>query len=235
MGTPTRFTNGIATVPKGYPLSSYPLPDPFNSTSDTGFGISSYAVDFTAPSSASDYALTGSSSTFALAAGLGGQALLTPGGTTTTTTIFKTATSFGFVAGQKLWYTTRVKVSALTGSYTIGLASAASSATDGLWFVTAGTGSVNLVSRVGSTSTTLVTGVTTLVANTFVELGFHYNNTDLLVYVNNALVARVANVTIGTSATTLSSVLVSPIVIDVPTATETVTLDYILAAQEVSR
>ena len=233
MGTPTRFTYGVATVPRGYPLSSYPLPDPFNSTSDTGYGVSTYSTDFNAASTA-DFAIAGSSSTFALTSGLGGQALVTPGGTTTATSVFKTGTGFGFVAGQKLWFTTRLKVSATTGAFTAGLASAGTSATDGIWFATSGT-TVSLVSRVGSTSTTLVANVATLAANTFIELGLVYNNTDLLVFANNNLVARVTTPTIGTSGTTLSSVLVAPIFTDTPTATETMTIDYVLAAEEISR
>jgi len=232
MGTPTRFTYGIATVAKGKPLSSYPLPDPFNSTSDTGFGVSTYSNDF--QSSVAEYAVSGTSSTFALTSGLGGLAIVTPGGTTTATSIFKTGDSFGFVAGQKLWYTTRFEVSATTGTFLAGLASAGTSATDGLWFVTSGT-SVNLVSRVGSTSTTLITGVATVAASTFIQLGFHYDNTDLVVFVNGNLVARVTSPTIGASGTTLTSALLAPIFSDTPTATETMTIDYVLAAEEISR
>jgi hypothetical protein len=233
MGTPTRFTYGVATVPRGYPLSSYPLPDPFNSTSDTGFGVATYSNDFMSVN-AEDFTISGSGSTLAVASGLGGLAVLTPGGTTTATSAFKAGTAFGFVAGQKLWYTTRLQVSATTGAFTAGLASAGTSATDGLYFSTTGT-TVNLVSRVGSTSTTLVSSVATLAANTLIELGFHYNNTDLVVYVNNQLVSRVTSPTIGASGTNLTSALLSTIFTDTPTATETMTIDYVLAAVEVSR
>ena len=233
MGTPTRFTYGIATVAKGKPLSSYPLPDPFNSTSDTGFGVSTYSNDFHTVNT-EDFAISGTSSTFAVTTGLGGLALVTPGAATTATALFKTGTSIGFVAGQKLWYTARLEVSATTGTFLAGLASAGTSATDGLWFVTSGT-SVNLVSRVGSTSTTLITGVATVAASTFIQLGFHYNNTDLVVFVNGNLVARVTSPTIGASGTTLTSALLAPIFSDTPTATETMTIDYVLAAEEISR
>jgi hypothetical protein len=233
MCTPTRFTYGIATVAKGKPLSSYPLPDPFNSTSDTGFGVSTYSNDFHTVNT-EDFAISGTSSTFAVTTGLGGLALVTPGAATTATALFKTGTSIGFVAGQKLWYTARLEVSATTGTFLAGLASAGTSATDGLWFVTSGT-SVNLVSRVGSTSTTLITGVATVAASTFIQLSFHYDNTDLVVFVNGNLVARVTSPTIGSSGTTLTSALLSPIFSDTPTATETMTIDYVLAAVEVSR
>jgi len=233
MGTPTRFTYGIATVAKGKPLSSYPLPDPFNSTSDAGYGVATYSNDFMSVN-AEDFTISGSGSTLIEASGLGGLAVLLPGGTTTASSAFKTGTSFGFVPGQKLWYTTRLEVSATTGTFLAGLASAGTSATDGLWFVTSGT-SVNLVSRVGSTSTTLITGVATIAAQTFIQLGFHYDNTDLVVYVNGNLVARITSPTIGSSGTTLTSALLSPIFSDTPTVLETMTIDYVLAAVEVSR
>jgi len=233
MGVPTRFTYGSTTVAKGAPLGSYPMRDPFHSSSDTGYGVAEYSNDFMAVN-AEDFTVSGTSSTLATTSGLGGLALLTPGGTTTATTAFKTGTAFGFVAGQKLWYTTRVKVSATTGTFTVGLASAGTSATDGIWFANTGT-TINLVSRVGSTSTTIVSSVATLAANTFIELSLHFDGTDLLVFVNGNLTARVTAPSIGTSATTLSSVLVAPIFTDTPTATETMTIDFILAAEEVSR
>jgi hypothetical protein len=81
----------------------------------------------------------------------------------------------------------------------------------------------------------LITGVATVAASTFIQLGFHYNNTDLEVFVNGNLVARVTSPTIGSSGTTLTSALLAPIFSDTPTATETMTIDYVLAAVEVSR
>jgi hypothetical protein len=230
MGVPTRFTYGSTTVPKGAPLGSYPMRDPFHSSSDTGYGVAEYSTDFMTVSTG-DFTVSGSGSSLAVTSGLGGLAILTPGGATTATSAFKTGTAFGFVAGQKMWYTTRLKVSATTGTFTAGLASAGTSATDGIWFANSGT-SINLVSRVSSTSTTLVSNVATIAANTFIELSFHFDGTDLLVFVNGNLVSRLTSPTVGSG---LSSALVAPIFTDTPTATETMTIDFVLAAEEISR
>ena len=94
---------------------------------------------------------------------------------------------------------------------------------------------MNLVSTVGSTATTLVTGVATAVSDTYLDVGFYYDGTDLLVFANDALVARVANPTIGSSGTTLTNATLTPFFAITPVATETVTVDYALIAQEVSR
>jgi len=111
-----------------------------------------------------------------------------------------------------------------------------SATTDGLWFAKAASStSVDLVSTVGSTATTLVTGVATAAADTYLELGLYFDGVDLLVYSNNLLVARVSSPTIGTSGTTLTSVALGPVMQITPTATDTLTVDYILASTEVTR
>ena len=235
MGTPTRFTYGATTVAKGKPLGDYPLQSPFNSSSDVGYGVASYVNDF--QSTVAEYTVTGTSSTFALTSGAGGVAILTPGGTTTATSAYKTAQNFQFISGQKAWFVTRFQASAVSGtkSFYVGL-QAGSATTDGLWFAKAASStSINLVSTVGSTATTLVTGVATAAAATNVELGLYFDGTDLQVFANGNLVARVSSPTIGTSATTLTSVVLSPVYQITPTATDTLTVDYVLAAEEISR
>ena len=111
-----------------------------------------------------------------------------------------------------------------------------SSTTDSLLFVkAAGSTSLNLVSTVNGTATTLVTGVTTMADNTFVDVGFYYNGTDLLVYSSDALVARVPAVTIGASGTNLTNALMTTLFGITPVATETMTIDYEFAAMETTR
>jgi hypothetical protein len=78
------------------------------------------------------------------------------------------------------------------------------------------------------------------VADTFVEVGFYYDGTDVIVYSGTSstdlgMVARVSNVTIGATATNLTSALLSPVFQITPTATDTLTTDFVLAAQEVTR
>ena len=110
-----------------------------------------------------------------------------------------------------------------------------------MWFAKAAAStSINLVSTVNSTATTLVTGVATAVAGGWVEVGFYYDGTDLLCYSGTSSTdmapdARVSAVTIGSTGTNLTNALLSPVFQITPVATETLTADFVLAAQEISR
>ena len=235
MSNPTRLSNGVSTNDAQYLWGNYPLPAPFTSSGSSLTGVAQYANDFV--SSVAEYTVTGTSSTLALSAGNGGLAVLTPGGTTTATAAYKTASNVAFVAGNQLWFNTRFKASAVssTKSFYVGLR-AGSSANDGIWFSKAASStSVNLVSVVNSTSTTLVTGVATAAADTYLDLGFYYNGTDILVYSGDTMVARVSAPTIGSSGTTLTSANLGPVMQITPTATDTLTVDYIAASVEVTR
>jgi len=116
-----------------------------------------------------------------------------------------------------------------------------SGTTDGLWFAKAAAStSINLVSTVNSTATTLVSNVATAVANTFVEVGFYYDGTDLICFSGTSTTdmgpdARITSVTIGSSGTNLTNALLSPVFQITPVATDTLTTDFVLAAQEVLR
>jgi hypothetical protein len=238
MSSPSRFLSGVATVDAQLPLGNYPFPDPFH-TSGANInttGSASYSNDYTLLAG-TDYTVTGTSSTFALTSGVGGVAVLTPGGTTTASAAYKPATFVQFQAGKKLWYTVRFKASAVSGtkSFYVGLRNGAS-ATEGLWFAKAASStSLNLISTVGSTATTLVTGVTTAVADTWIEVTIYFDGTDILVYNGHDAVARVSNATIGSSATTLTNAVLTPVYQITPTATDTLSVDFVLAAQELTR
>jgi hypothetical protein len=238
MGSPTRFTSGVATVDQQYPLGNYPFPDPFHTSGSSiqTTGSTSYINDYTLLAG-TDYTITGSSSTFALTSGVGGLAVLTPGGTTTATAAYKPATFIQFQAGKKLWYNVRFKASAVSGNkaFYVGLRNGAS-ATEGLWFAKAAAStSLNLVSTVNSTATTLATGVVTAAADTWIEVSVYYDGTDLIVYSEHAIFSRVASPTIGSTGTTLTNAILTPVYQITPTATDTLTIDYVLAAQEVTR
>jgi hypothetical protein len=235
MSNPTRFSNGVSTNDAQYLFGNYPFPSPFTTSGSINTGVAEYANDFV--STVAEYTITGSSSTFALTAGNGGLAVLTPGGTTTATAAYKTASNVAFVAGNQLWFNARFKASAVSGTkaFYVGLR-AGSSANDGLWFSKAASStSVNLVSTVGSTTTTLVTGVATAAADTYLNLGLYYNGTDLLVFSDDVMVARVSAPTIGSSGTTLTNANLGPVMQITPTATDTLTVDYIAASTEVTR
>jgi hypothetical protein len=236
MGNPTRFQSGLSTAYSNEILYNYPLPDPFHTGSTSDLGSTSYMNDFNTLIG-TDFTVTGTSSTFALGNAVGGIGVLTPGGATTATAAYKNGQSFQLIAGNRFWYTTRFKVSAVAGNvaYYVGLRNG-SATTDGLWFAKAAAStSINLVSTVNSTATTLITGVATAVADTYIGLGFYFDGTDLLVYVNNALVSRVSAPTIGSTGTNLTNAVLGPVLQITPTATDTLTVDFIGTAQEVTR
>ena len=240
MGAPSRFLSGVATVDAQYPLGNYPFPDPFHTSGSANLDVTSYANDFfTIGSTTLDWTLTGTSSTFAITDGVGGQALITPGGTTTTTTVAAAHAGFQLVAGQAFWYLCRIQASAVSGTkaFTFGLQKGTGATnTDGIYFTKAASSTaLSLVSKVNSTATTLVTSVATAAAATWLDVGFYYDGTDLLVYASDALIARVSAPTVGASGTTLTNALLQPFFQIVPTATDTLTIDYVLAAQETSR
>jgi hypothetical protein len=236
MSNPTRLYAGLSTAYPNETLYSFPFPDPFHTGSTQTLGSSTYTNDFNTLIG-TDYTVTGTSSTFALTAGVGGLAILTPGGTTTATSAYKSGQFFQIVSGNRFWYTTRIQASAVAGnvSFYAGL-QAGSSTNDGLWFSKAAAStSINLVSVVGGTSTTIASGIATVAAATWIEFGLYYNGTDLLVFVNNVPVARISSPTVGSSATTLTNAVMGPVFQITPTATDTLTTDFVLACQEVNR
>lgn len=234
MGSPVRYPYGISTQQKHKFLGDFPLPDPFHSGSNTGLGVAMYVNDFTDLGNTASRTITGASSTFALADGLGGVGVLTPGAATTASSIYRTAAAFQFVSGNRLWFLQRVKYSAVGTGITgyVGLIKTGATATDSLLFKLAATGVISLVSTVASTATTLVASVTTATSGGWLDLAYYYDGTDLLVYVEDALIARVASVVIGT---TLTDAVLTPISQITPAATETLSIDYALIAQELSR
>lgn len=237
MGTPTRFFNGLSTQVKGTPTGDYPLPDPLSTASLSGKAVVTYASDFIGMTDIAGLTVSGASSTFALADGLGGVGLLTPGGATTATSVYSTKAAFQFVSGNKFWYVVRMKVSAIGTGITgwAGMIKTGAATTDSLLFKFAATGVVSLVSAVDNTATTLLATVTTLVSDTYAELSYYYDGTDVHVFVNGAKVYTVYAPTIGATATNLTDELLTPILQITPAASETISADYVLAAQEVTR
>jgi len=238
MGYPTRFTFGIGTAAKNTILGNYPFPDPFHTGANTGLDVVKYENDFFGIGSTTlDWTVTGLSSTFACTDGVGGLALVTPGGLTTATSVYQAHSGFQFVSGYSMWYLCRLKPSAVAGavSYYFGLQKGAAT-TDGIWFTKGGAStSLNLVSVVNNVTTTLVTGIDTAVAGQNHDVGFYYNGQELIVFVNDVVFARVSNPTIGASGTTLTNALLAPVFQITPTATDTLTIDYVLTAQETIR
>jgi hypothetical protein len=233
MTSPTRFTSGITTVAKTNFFGNYPFPAPFKTGSKSSLGMVKYENDFNTLIG-TDYTVTGSSSTFTLTSGLGGLAVLTPGGATTASSAYKNGAFLQFQSGNQLWFACKFQLSALGGTAYVGLQAGAST-NDGLWFAVSATGVVSLVSIVAGISTVLLNNLITLAAATWIEVGFYYTGTDLEVFINNVFTARVAAPTIGASGTTLTNAILGPVFQETPTATQLLTVDYVAASQELVR
>jgi len=239
---PTRLTAGLSTVTNIKPLGDFPHPSPFHTSGSAAnvfnqsatMGVCKYDTDFVHTSDLSDF--TSGYASAALSTTLvGGVAVYTP--TSATLGIaYKTGQYMQFVAGQKLWFQCNVALSTLAGVGRYGLQAGAVSTVASLMFVTAVTsGIVSLVSIVNSTTTVLIANVGTMVAATPIDLAYYYDGTDLLVYVANALVTRVAAPTIGATGTTLTNAILTPAFQSTPAATETTSVDWLLGACEIAR
>lgn len=94
---------------------------------------------------------------------------------------------------------------------------------------------VNATTLTISTPATATGAALTLTYASAVDLGFYYNGTDLLVYSNDVLVARVNSPTIGSTGTTLTNVMLNTFISCTPTATDLLHTDYLMVAQETTR
>jgi hypothetical protein len=111
----------------------------------------------------------------------------------------KKGESFKFVAGKKLWYKCRFKIlEVLQCDAHIGLTITDTTlldVTDGVYFKT-DDGDAYLDFGVEKDNTaTAATAIATLVANTFVEVGFYYNGVDGIEYSVDGVVKGTAAVT----------------------------------------
>jgi len=219
-------------------MGDYPLPDPFHTGGSSGKDVSYYQNDFLDIGAAASRTITGASTTFALADGVGGLGVLTPGGAAVASSVYRTAAGFQFISGNKFWFVHRIKYSSVAGnvSFFFGVIKTGATATDSLLFTKAAASTtLALVSKVNNVATTLVANLMTVADDTYIDVGFYYTGKDLLVFVEDKLAARVENVTIGSSGTTLTNAALTPIFQITPVATETVTIDYALIAQETTR
>ena len=238
MSNPQRYTSGLATVPAAQPLGNFPFPDPFHTGGNVGLDVTAYSNDFfTLGTTTVDWTITttGSGATFAITDGVGGLALLSPGGASSVNTVAQTKRSFQFSTGKQFWYLCRVALGSLTGAryFSFGLQdSTASTPNNGLFFSkdTSSSGAVRLVQASSGTLTTLVSTVYTYTnALPYVDVALYYNGTDLLVYAADAVVARI------TSYTPPAQLMTSFFTSTVISGTETMTVDYLLVAQETVR
>jgi hypothetical protein len=242
MATPSRLTNGLSTLSTAHALRDFPLPDYIHTSSSVGKQVFSYINDFTDIGTTTANTITGVASTFALVNGVGGIAVATPGGAATVTTVARTAASFQFVTGNKFWYVTRVQTSGVGAGvitrFGLQVGNVANTTNDSIYFTkaTGAAGAISLVSTVATVATTLVpVCVAVTAAATWVDMGFYYDGTDLNVFVSDQNLARIPGVTIGAAATTLTNGLLTPFIQITPVASETLSQDYVMVAQETTR
>lgn len=183
---------------------------------------------------AGDFTITQTGGTAALVDGDGGQiALVASTGGTDSIFLQHPKLSWYPEAGKQMWFSTRLKMDAVTtGNMIIGLVAQDTTPltnTDGIYFTkpTAGTGAIDFIVRGSSTSTT-ASAVTTLAANTFTRLGFYYNGKDGVEYfVDGLKIGTSAITTLPSAGLTLTLGVAATSVV-----ARTLTLDYTYVSKE---
>lgn len=218
MSAPTRFVNGVTTVPVGTNLGMFPLPDPTEVCHDFDDFNQYVAGDWTVTN-------TSSHATIGLIAGAGGLMSIAGGASSVTSdigAILTTPLNFNLPANtvsgtypptSQAWFYCAFKATtAINDQLQIGVTSANSALTptDGIYFnKAAGSTSITFVVRKSSSSlaataySTGTTTVATLADNTFIELGWFYDgkgNIDVFVNEN-----KVCSVDVGQSTGTVAS------------------------------
>lgn len=189
MSAPSRFTSGVSTVPSSDLLGQFPEPDPTQ--------VISYFNDFHVYA-AGDWTVTGSP-TNALVDVRGGALQMTAANTTNDTLSQIQLSKEGFViqSGKKAWFKARVKMAAasagdmVVGLYVADTSPVASAPSDGIYFrKDDGDANIDFTVNVDSAAAVSTTAIGTLVADTFVTLGFYYDGvTTVRAYVDDIHVA----------------------------------------------
>ena len=192
---PQRLPGGYTTDPPFGPMSEIGVPNPFFYQSDYN--------DFTGYLDTGEWTITSlSSGGVAAAAGDGGVVVFTTAATLNDTEVMQRPFANmtlpqGTLLGKKLAFITRIRMSDVTLSDVIvGLCNAGTTpfagVTDGIYFEkVAGAKTLNLVSVIGSTATTLAinTAAYSLVKATNIDLGFTITRKgDILAYAGSQLV-----------------------------------------------
>jgi hypothetical protein len=235
MGSPSRFTNGLATVPKSAPLGMFGLPDPTE--------WHTYFNDFDTYV-AGDWTVTEvGSGTRALADGDGGLLLVTNAGTDNDRNeLQKLGESFLLTAGKRAFFKARFKVSDATVSdFVMGLiitdttlqgAVSGAGATDGIFFSKDNADALLdvQVQKNATTGQTRAVGIATVVSDTFLTVAWAYDGvSEVKYYVNDVQLGTLA----GTSAYLPDTELtVSFAIMNGDGNARSMTVDYIFAAQE---
>jgi hypothetical protein len=227
MASPTRFPSGVTNAEPGSSTGMYGVPDPSI--------WHSYFTDFDLYVAA-DWTVTETGDgTQALTDGDGGLLLLTNAAADDDAGFLqKVGESFLMEAGKPALFKARFKVSDATQSeLVIGLQVTDTTpldATDGIYFIKAdGSTTLTAVCRKNATTGSTSATATTLVADTFVVVGWYYDGkSSVQVFVNNVLVTTLDGTSTYLPDTELT---VSFGLVNGEAVAKTMTLDYILAAK----
>lgn len=235
MPTPSRFTNGVSTVPKANPLGMFGLPDPTE--------WHTYFNDFDTYVAAQWTVTSVGVATQALTDINGGAILLTNAAADNDSTqLQKVGESFLLTAGKRTFFKARFKVSDATQSdFVIGLAVLDTTlmgavdgdgVTDGIFF-SKDDGDAQLDVQVQKDTTTgqvRATNVATVASDTFLTVAWAYDGvSEVKYYVNDVHVGTLDGTSTYLPDTELT---VSFGVMNGEAVAKTMTVDYVFAAQE---
>ena len=235
MGTPSRFTNGLTTVPKANPLGMFGLPDPTE--------WHTYFNDFDHYVAANWTATVVGTGTAALTNLDGGALLLTNSAADNDSIqLQQVGESFALTAGKRAFFKARFKVSDATQSdLIVGLcvtdttlmgATAGAGVTDGIFFSKDdGVATLDVqCQKNATTGQTRAAGVATLANDTFVTVAWAYDGkSEVAYFVNDVQLGTLAGTAAYLPDTTLA---VSFGVMNGEAVAKTMTVDYLFAATE---
>lgn len=235
MPTPSRFPNGLGTVPKANPLGMYGLPDPTE--------WHTFFNDFDLYTAANWTVTVVGTGTQALAATDGGALVMTNSAADNDSIQSQTPTeSFALTAGKRAFFKARFKVSDATQSdLIIGLcvtdttlmgAVAGAGVTDGIFF-SKDDGVATLDVQCQKNATTgqaRAAAIATLVSDTFLSVAWAYDGkSEVAYYVNDIQLGTLSATSAFLPDTTLA---VSFGIMNGEAVAKTMTLDYFFASTE---
>jgi hypothetical protein len=230
----TRLPNGVSTNTPDQNLANWGLPDPTR--------YHTWFDDFDDYLAANWVRTATGTGTTVVNTGADGGLLLTTNSAADNDAVFYqwsenaaagTAETFKFIAGKKLWFKSRLKVSDVTESdFVMGLQitdTTPLAVSDGVFFrKDDGDTNLNFVVTKGSTATTTV--ITGQLANdTFITLGFYYNGVDKIsIFINDAAVSS----SVITNLPDTEELTLSFGVQNGEAVAKTMSVDYILVSKE---
>lgn len=228
----TRFPNGVTNVVKESALGMMGQLDPSK--------FATYFNDFYTYL-ASDWTITeteagAGSASQALTAGNGGLMLLTNDAADNDATFFQGAAGFAMTAGKKAFFQARFKVSDATQSdVQIGLILTDTTpldATDGIYFQK-DDGDANIdvyVRKDATTGSNSSLAVGTLVADTFIKVGFYYDGKDKVAFYLDDV--KVGSLDASSTYLPDANLAISFGIQNGEAVAKTMTVDYVFAAVE---